>query len=170
MDYQVTAHCKMIKVINEVKAAMNDTGRSLAAIQTYHHENNIEMVSSELMTARQQLNVNLHQVINDLTDIKIKLSQINKRKQSLENDKIVSPSAPTSSVTFTPIFPHISAKVVRELFPDDGVSDLELTSQLELIASSLTHRPLWPCPSVCTMMFLNIQYNTIQYNVESQVW
>ena len=52
--------------VNEVKAAMNDTGRSLAAIQTYHHENNIEMVSSELMTARQQLNVNLHQVINDL--------------------------------------------------------------------------------------------------------
>ena len=90
----------MVKVINEVKAAMNDTGRSLAAIQTYHHENNIEMVSSELMTARQQLNVNLHQVINDLTDIKIKLSQdykkqkqINKRKQSLENAKIVSPSA-----------------------------------------------------------------------------
>ena len=63
MDYQVPAHCKMVKVINEVKATMNDTGRSLAAIQTYHHENNIEMVSSELMTARQQLNVNLHQVI-----------------------------------------------------------------------------------------------------------
>ena len=160
MDFQVPAHCKMVKVINEVKAAMNDTGRSLAAIQTYHHENNIEMVSSELMTARQQLNVNLHQVINDPTDIKIKLSQdykkqkqINKRKQSLENAKIVSPSAPTSSITFTPISPHISAKVVRELFSDDGVSDLELTSQLELIASSLTHRPLWPCPSVCTMMF-----------------
>ena len=143
MDYQVPAHCKMVKVINEVKAAMNDTGRSLAAIQTYHHENNIEMVSSELMTARQQLNVNLHQVINDLADIKIKLSQdykkqkkINKRKQSLENAKIVSPSAPTS-VTFTPISPHISAKVVWELFPDDVVSDLEPTSQLELIASSL---------------------------------
>ena len=66
MDYQVPAHCKMVKVINAVKAAMNDTGRSLAAIQTYHHENNIEMISSELMTARQQLNVNLHQVINDL--------------------------------------------------------------------------------------------------------
>ena len=44
----------MVKVINEVKAAMNHTGRSLAAIQTYHHENNIEMASSELMTARQQ--------------------------------------------------------------------------------------------------------------------
>ena len=130
-------------------------------IQTYHHENNIEMVSSELMTARQQLNVNLHQVINDPTDIKIKLSQdykkqkqINRRKQSLENAKIVSPSALTSSITFTPISPHISAKVVRELFSDDDVSDLELTSQLELIASSLTHRSLWPCPSVCTMMFL----------------
>ena len=66
MDYQVPAHCKMVKVINEVKAVMNDTGRSLASIQTYHHENNIEMVSSELMTARQQLNVNLHQVIKDL--------------------------------------------------------------------------------------------------------
>ena len=65
MDYQVPAHCKMVKVINEVKAAMNDTGRSLAAIQTYHHENNIEMASSELMTARQQL--------NDLTDIKNKI-------------------------------------------------------------------------------------------------
>ena len=51
---------------------------------------------------------------------------------------MVSSSAPTSSVTFTPISPHISAKVVRELFPDDDVSDLELTSQLELIASSLT--------------------------------
>ena len=104
------------------------------------------------------ISVNL--VINDPTDIKIKLSQdykkqkqINKRKQSLENAKIVSPSAPTSSITFTPISPHISAKVVRELFSDDDVSDLELTSQLELIASSLTHRPLWPCPSVCTMMF-----------------
>ena len=59
-------------------------------------------------------------------------------QQSLENAKMVSPSAPTSSVTFTPISPHISAKVVRELFPDDDVSDLELTSQLELIASSLT--------------------------------
>ena len=58
------------------------------------------------------------------------------RKQSLENAKMVSPSAPTSSVTFTSISPDISAKVVRELFPD--VSDLELTSQLELIASSLT--------------------------------
>ena len=66
MDYQVPAHCKMVKVINEVKAAMNDTGRSLAAIQIYHHENNLEMASSELMTASQQLNVNLHQVINDL--------------------------------------------------------------------------------------------------------
>ena len=41
-------------------------------------------------------------------------------------------------VTFTSISPHISAKVVRELFSDDDVSDLEPTSQLELIASSLT--------------------------------
>ena len=125
MDYQVPAHCKMVKVTNEVKAAMNDTGRSLAAIQTYHHENNIEMVSSE--PARQQLNVKMSTCI---ADIKIKLSQdykkqkkINKRKQSLENAKI----APTS-VTFTPISPHISAKVVRELFPDDDVRDLEPTS------------------------------------------
>ena len=45
---------------------------------------------------------------------------------------------PQPPVTFTPISPHISAKVVRELFPDDDVSDLELTFQLELIASSLT--------------------------------
>ena len=87
MDYQVPAHCKMVKVINEVKAAMNDTGRSLAAIQTYHHENNIEMASSELMTARQQLNVNLHQVINDLTDIKIKLSQDYKKQKQINKRK-----------------------------------------------------------------------------------
>ena len=88
MDYQVPAHCKMVKVINEVKAAMNDTGRSLAAIQTYHHENNIEMVSSELMTARQQLNVNLHQVINDLTDIKIKLSDYKNRSKLIRENKV----------------------------------------------------------------------------------
>ena len=71
MDYQVPAHCKMVKVINEVKAAMNHTGRSLAAIQTYHHENNIEMANSELMTARQQLN------------IKIKLSQDYKKQKQI---------------------------------------------------------------------------------------
>ena len=61
-------------------------------------------------------------------------------------------------VTFTPISPHISAKVVRELFPDDGVSDLELTS---LIASSFT--------PPATMALLQCLHDDVS-NAESQVW
>ena len=64
-------------------------------------------------------------------------------------------------VTFTPISPHISAQVVRELFPDDGVSDLELTSQLELIASSFTQP--------ATMALLQCLHDDVS-NAESQVW
>lgn len=91
--------------MRKLETTTQHSSRSLAAIQTYHRENNTSMVSRELPVVRRMLERDLHDIINAMNGLKAKLSEYQKNHRSLQNkiSQLEKTQAQESAASSSPI-------------------------------------------------------------------